>query len=186
MTPRAGDLMLGCGYISHYSEYVLSSTLSIYSTLIANVLRNYDAAFLYHCWFSFIRAQSCELLTRICDLNSDFAIWIKSWSPFCDQKYPTSPTYFFFLHRDHFTYIGFNLQKIVIKMADLSKQHGLSVSNQKRDVKTVVKQKSLFCYYQDILHLVRFHSDYLQCTVWEDNKCSQQNKIWCLFESKNC
>ena len=31
-----------------YSEYVLSSTLSIYSTLIAIVLRDYDVAFLYH------------------------------------------------------------------------------------------------------------------------------------------
>ena len=49
MTPRAGVLMLGRGHISHYSEYVLSSTLSIYSTLIAIVLRDYDAAFLYHC-----------------------------------------------------------------------------------------------------------------------------------------
>ena len=40
--------MLGRGHISHYSEYILSSTLSIYSTLIAIVLSNYDAAFLYH------------------------------------------------------------------------------------------------------------------------------------------
>ena len=39
MTPRAVVLMLGHGHISHYSEYVLSSTLSIYSTLIAIVLR---------------------------------------------------------------------------------------------------------------------------------------------------
>ena len=45
MTPRAGVLMLGRGHISHYSEYVLSSTLSIYSTLIATVLRDYDAVF---------------------------------------------------------------------------------------------------------------------------------------------
>ena len=35
MTPGAGVLVLGCGHISHYSEYVVSSTLSIYSTLIA-------------------------------------------------------------------------------------------------------------------------------------------------------
>ena len=48
MTPRVGVLMLGCGHISHYSEYVLSSTLSIYSTLIAIVLRDFDAAFLYY------------------------------------------------------------------------------------------------------------------------------------------
>ena len=49
MTPGAGVLMLGHGHISHYSEYVISSTLSIYSTLIAIVLRDNDAAFLYHC-----------------------------------------------------------------------------------------------------------------------------------------
>ena len=47
MTPGAGVLMLGHGHISHYSEYVLSSTLTIYSTLIAVVLRDYDAAILY-------------------------------------------------------------------------------------------------------------------------------------------
>ena len=35
MTPGAGALVLGCGHISHYSEYVLSSTLSIYFPLIA-------------------------------------------------------------------------------------------------------------------------------------------------------
>ena len=44
-TPMAEVLMLGRGHISHSSEYVLSSTLSIYSTLIAIVLRDYDAAF---------------------------------------------------------------------------------------------------------------------------------------------
>ena len=44
-TPRAGVLMLGRGHISHFSDYVLSSPLSIYSTLIAIMLRDYDAAF---------------------------------------------------------------------------------------------------------------------------------------------
>ena len=43
-TPSAGVLMFQRGRISHFSEYVLSSTLSIYSTLIAIVLRDYDAA----------------------------------------------------------------------------------------------------------------------------------------------
>ena len=47
-TPMAEVLMLGRRHISHFSEYVLSSTLSIYSTLIAIVLRDYDAAFRYH------------------------------------------------------------------------------------------------------------------------------------------
>ena len=37
----AGVLMLGYGHISHYSEYIVSSILSIYSTLIAIVLRDY-------------------------------------------------------------------------------------------------------------------------------------------------
>ena len=45
-TPRAGVLMLGRGHISHFSEYVLSSTLSIYSTLIAIMLRDYGCSFL--------------------------------------------------------------------------------------------------------------------------------------------
>ena len=47
-TPMAEVLMLGRGHINHFSEYVLSYTLSIYSTLIAIVLRDYDAAFRYH------------------------------------------------------------------------------------------------------------------------------------------
>ena len=46
MTPGAGALMLGRGHISHYSQDVLYSTLSIYRTLTAIVLRDYDAAFL--------------------------------------------------------------------------------------------------------------------------------------------
>ena len=49
ITPGAGVLVLGRGHISHYSEYALSSTLSIYSTLIAIVLRDCDADFLCHC-----------------------------------------------------------------------------------------------------------------------------------------
>ena len=49
MTPGIGALMLERDHISHYSEYVLSSILSIYSTLIAIVLMDYDAAFLDHC-----------------------------------------------------------------------------------------------------------------------------------------
>ena len=48
MTPGAGVLMLGRGHIN--SEYVVSSTctLSIYFPLIAIVLKDFDAAFLYH------------------------------------------------------------------------------------------------------------------------------------------
>ena len=47
-TSGAGVLILGLGHISHYSEYVVSSTLLIYRTLVATVLRDFDAAFLYH------------------------------------------------------------------------------------------------------------------------------------------
>ena len=36
---------------SNYSEYVLSSSLSIYFTLIAIVLKDCDAACLHNCWF---------------------------------------------------------------------------------------------------------------------------------------
>ena len=45
MIPGAGVLMLGYGQVSHYSEYAVASTLSIYNTLIAIVLRDYDAVF---------------------------------------------------------------------------------------------------------------------------------------------
>ena len=48
MTPGAVVLMLGHGHIRHYREDVLFSTLSIYSTLIAIELRDYDAAFPYN------------------------------------------------------------------------------------------------------------------------------------------
>ena len=36
MTPRAGVLMLGRGHISRYSDYVLSSSVSIYRIFILN------------------------------------------------------------------------------------------------------------------------------------------------------
>ena len=45
MIPEAGVLMLGRGHISYN---LVSSTLSIYSTLVAFVLRDYDAVFLFH------------------------------------------------------------------------------------------------------------------------------------------
>ena len=48
ITIGAWGLMLRRGYISHYSEYALSSNLSIYIILIANVLREFNAAFLCH------------------------------------------------------------------------------------------------------------------------------------------
>ena len=49
MTPGAGVLILGHCHISHYSEYTLTSTFSIYNTLIAFVLKDFDAPLLCHC-----------------------------------------------------------------------------------------------------------------------------------------
>ena len=51
ITTGAGGLMLGRSNISHYTEYALSSTLSIYMYIIltAIVLREYNAAFLCLC-----------------------------------------------------------------------------------------------------------------------------------------
>ena len=51
MTPMQGwGSDVRCGHISH----VLSSTLSIYSTLIAIVLRDFDADYVFDHRFSFI------------------------------------------------------------------------------------------------------------------------------------
>ena len=52
-TPGAEVLVLGRGHISNISENALSFTLSIYSTLIAIVLRDCNANILFHCWFLF-------------------------------------------------------------------------------------------------------------------------------------
>ena len=46
--------MLGRGYLSHYSEYALSSTLSVYITLNAIVSREYNSASLCHLSFMFV------------------------------------------------------------------------------------------------------------------------------------
>ena len=45
ITIGAGGMMLGCRYVSHYSEYYLL----LYITLIVIVLSEYNAAFLCHC-----------------------------------------------------------------------------------------------------------------------------------------
>ena len=61
MTPGAGVLMLRRGHTSHYCQYIVFSTLSIYmySTLITIVLMDYDSVFLYHYWFSFFLWWGC-------------------------------------------------------------------------------------------------------------------------------
>ena len=68
MTPAAEVLMLRFCHTSHYSDHALSSTLSIYSTLIAIVLRDNNAAFLCNCWFLFI-------------------LWWDCWAPLKSLKY---------------------------------------------------------------------------------------------------
>ena len=45
--PQGWDSDVRRGHISRSREYVLSPTPSIYSTLIAFVLRDYDAAYLF-------------------------------------------------------------------------------------------------------------------------------------------
>ena len=47
ITIGAGVLVLGRGYIIHYSEYALSSTLSINITLIDIVSRDYNMLLSY-------------------------------------------------------------------------------------------------------------------------------------------
>ena len=59
----AGGLMLGRGYISHYSvnmHYLLLYQYTGYITMIAVVLSEYNAAFLYmyHCYYT-PRKRSC-------------------------------------------------------------------------------------------------------------------------------
>ena len=83
--------MLGRGHISHFSGYVLSSTLSIYSTLIAIVLRDYDAAFRYHSWFSLfydgaVDIQIWALLTRSPCKVSDTQVTVKACGPLVNEK----------------------------------------------------------------------------------------------------
>ena len=115
-------------------------------------------------YFLFIKSQGSKLRVnshlrlkfKFCDLNKKL-IAIRR------PKISNKSDLFFFS-------FGFNLQKIVIKMADLSKQHGLSafglsVSPAKKRREDSCKTEESFLLLSDILHLLRFHSDYLQCTV---------------------
>ena len=90
MTPRTGVLLLGHGHKSHYSGYVLSFTLSIYSTLIAIVSRDYDAELLYHRWFSFILWYSFFMIFIYSFIFYDFlysmmGLLIYKNEPFCKE-----------------------------------------------------------------------------------------------------
>ena len=64
ITIDALSLMLGRGNISHYCEYALSFTLSIY-LLIVLVLREYNAAFLCHCWSLFFYNGTADMQYRV-------------------------------------------------------------------------------------------------------------------------
>ena len=79
-------------YISH-SEYVFSSSLSIYFTVIAIVLKDYDACFpiqlLIFTYYNNgpIDMQICALLTRIQCKASDTQVTVKACGPLVIQKY---------------------------------------------------------------------------------------------------
>ena len=61
-------LMLERGYISHQGEYALPSTLSIYFTLIAIVLREYNSA--SHATVDFFYSMKGQLNLKPSDKNS--------------------------------------------------------------------------------------------------------------------
>ena len=72
------------GHISHYSKYVLSSTLSIYNTLIAIVLRDYDVDYLFdhHLFYDgAVDIQRWTLLTRSQYNVYDTYVTVKALGP---------------------------------------------------------------------------------------------------------
>ena len=89
ITIGAGGLMLGRGYMS---EYALSSTLSIYITLIDIIWREYKATFLCHCWMMgqlickyelFWQEVSVEFLILRCRLRPlCLLLWYMNFSSF--------------------------------------------------------------------------------------------------------
>ena len=85
ISPWAGVIMPGRGHISHYSKYAWSSTLSTYIKLIAIVLRDYNAAFLRHCFFFIydgaVDMQIRAFLERIRYSVFDTEVTVKAWWP---------------------------------------------------------------------------------------------------------
>ena len=72
-----------------HSEYVLSTSLSIYFTLIVIVLKNYNAAFLsigdfYLFYNGAVDMQICTLLTRNQCKVSDTQVTVKACGPLVD------------------------------------------------------------------------------------------------------
>ena len=83
--------MLGRCHISHYSEYVLSSTLLIYSALIAIVLGNYDANFyiiidFYSFYDGAVDIHIWALLTRNQSRVSDTQVTVMACGPLLMAK----------------------------------------------------------------------------------------------------
>ena len=86
ITIGAGGLMLGRGYMSHYSEYALYSTLSIYITLIAIVLKEYNVVSYVtvdiHLFYDVAaNMQMLALLTRSQCRVSDTHVTVKALGP---------------------------------------------------------------------------------------------------------
>ena len=105
MNPQAGVLVQGCGHMS-CSENALSSTLSLYSTLIVIVLRDYDAAFLCYCWFLFILWWGCwyawTLLSRHNCKVSYTQVTVKARGPLISQREMTAKNDTFKMHCVYF------------------------------------------------------------------------------------
>ena len=88
MTSGEGVLVLGRGHIRHYySKYALSSSISIYSTLIVIVLWDYTAVFLCHRWILFILLwdwwyANMSPLTKNQCRDSDTQVSVNACMPF--------------------------------------------------------------------------------------------------------
>ena len=93
MTSGEGVLVLGRDHIRHYyySKYALSSTISIYSTLIVIVLWDYTAVFLCNCWILFILlwgwwyANMSPLTKNQCRV-SDTQVSVNACMPFLQKN----------------------------------------------------------------------------------------------------
>ena len=88
--------MLGRGFMGHYIEYVLSSTLSICITLVAIVLNEYNAVMLlyyatvdFHLFYDVAAdMQIWTLLTRSLCKVSDTQVTAKNYGPLFNSGRP--------------------------------------------------------------------------------------------------
>ena len=110
---EAEGLMLGHGCISHYSEYILSSTLSIYIVLNAILWSEYNAVSSFHCLYLFYHGaadiQIWALLTRSQCKFSDTQATVKALGSLVLNEFEInvlqwiSSFLFYFIHKmkDH-------------------------------------------------------------------------------------